>query len=86
MLPLAWIDEVAKVCKELKLPLHCDGARLFNSAAALNVPVSELVKHCDSVSVCLSKGLGKTQLAEVAGVHNRTNTLANCNNKEHDEI
>ena len=65
MLPLAWIDEVAKVCKELKLPLHCDGARLFNSAAALNVPASELVKHCDSVSVCLSKGLGKTQWDEV---------------------
>jgi len=57
-LPLAWIEEVALACKELKLPLHCDGARLFNSAVSLNLPTSELVKHCDTVSVCLSKGLG----------------------------
>ncbi|MBX3083677.1 MAG: low-specificity L-threonine aldolase [Anaerolineae bacterium] len=37
--------------------LHIDGARLFNAAAALNVEARELVKHADSVSICLSKGL-----------------------------
>ena len=56
--PIDWIEKLAKTCKEFNLPLHCDGARLFNTAVALKVPASELVKHCDSVSVCLSKGLG----------------------------
>ena len=37
--------------------LHIDGARLFNAVAALNVDVKDLVKHADSVSFCLSKGL-----------------------------
>lgn len=37
--------------------LHIDGARLFNAAAALNVHPRELVRHADSVQICLSKGL-----------------------------
>jgi len=39
-------------------PLHLDGARIFNAAVALGVPVSALAAPCASVSVCLSKGLG----------------------------
>lgn len=35
-----------------------DGARVFNAAIHLGVPVSQIVKHCDSVTFCLSKGLG----------------------------
>lgn len=35
-----------------------DGARVFNAAVGLGVPVSRIVKHCDSVTFCLSKGLG----------------------------
>ena len=50
--------QVGEFCKEKNLPLHCDGARLFNAAAQLGVPASSLVEPCDSVSVCLSKGLG----------------------------
>jgi threonine aldolase len=38
--------------------VHCDGARLFNAATALDCAPDELVRECDSVSVCLSKGLG----------------------------
>ena len=38
--------------------VHCDGARLFNAAVALDCPPATLVEQCDSVSVCLSKGLG----------------------------
>ena len=56
--PISWLQRVGKACKDLNLPLHCDGARLFNTAAALKVPAKELVKDCASVSVCLSKGLG----------------------------
>ena len=55
---MEWLEKVGQVCKDLKLPLHCDGARLFNTAAAHHVNAKELVKHCASVSVCLSKGLG----------------------------
>ena len=40
------------------LRLHLDGARLFNAAIALNVAAADIARHCDSVSVCLSKGLG----------------------------
>jgi len=40
------------------LPVHIDGARLFNAAVALNVPVSRLAAFADSVTFCLSKGLG----------------------------
>lgn len=40
------------------LRVHLDGARLFNATVALEVDVEEITRHCDSVSVCLSKGLG----------------------------
>jgi len=39
------------------LPIHVDGARLFNAAVALDVPVADLVRDADSVTFCLSKGL-----------------------------
>lgn len=54
-------EEVAGLgdyCRERGIRLHCDGARLFNAAVALNVSAKDLVGPCDSVSVCLSKGLG----------------------------
>ncbi|KAG7159291.1 low-specificity L-threonine aldolase 2-like 2 [Homarus americanus] len=62
VLPLAWLDELGVLCRELELPLHMDGARLFNAAAALGVPPSRIVKDCASVSICLSKGLGAPAL------------------------
>jgi threonine aldolase len=40
-----------------KIPIHVDGARLFNAAIALGVPVRDLVRDADSASFCLSKGL-----------------------------
>jgi threonine aldolase len=39
------------------LPVHLDGARVFNAAAALDLPVEEITRHVDTVSFCLSKGL-----------------------------
>jgi threonine aldolase len=39
------------------IPVHMDGARVFNAAASLNVDIKEIVKYCDSVMFCLSKGL-----------------------------
>lgn len=40
------------------LPVHMDGARIFNASTALNTSVAQLTKNCDSVQFCLSKGLG----------------------------
>lgn len=46
-----------ETAQKLGLPVHLDGARLFNAAVSLGVDVKELTKYCDSVMVCLSKGL-----------------------------
>ena len=48
---------VAEIARKNGLKLHIDGARLFNAAAALDVPAKDLVEHADSVTFCLSKGL-----------------------------
>ena len=58
LLPPSYIDALGTLASQHNLPVHCDGARLFNAATAAQVPVAELVKGCTSVSVCLSKGLG----------------------------
>ncbi|MEG2192315.1 MAG: low-specificity L-threonine aldolase [Oscillospiraceae bacterium] len=46
-----------ETAKELNLPVHLDGARLFNASVALGVEVKELTQYSDSAMVCLSKGL-----------------------------
>lgn len=54
-------EHCADVCEKahaLDLPVHMDGARIFNAAAALEISVAELARRCDSVQFCLSKGLG----------------------------
>ena len=58
VVPLDFIIRLSSIARKSNIKLHVDGARLFNAATALQVPASELVKHCDSVSICLSKGLG----------------------------
>jgi len=50
--------EIAEVAREAGLALHLDGARIFNASAASGVPAAELAAPYDSVSFCLSKGLG----------------------------
>ncbi|KAK4299119.1 hypothetical protein Pmani_028562 [Petrolisthes manimaculis] len=58
VLPLSWLDELAVTCRELGLALHMDGARLLNASVCLGVSPERIVRDFDSVSVCLSKGLG----------------------------
>ena len=48
---------IADVAHRHEVPLHIDGARIFNAAVYLETPASELVKDADTVSFCLSKGL-----------------------------
>ncbi len=53
-----YFAEARALCNELGLGLHLDGARLFNAAVATGCAARDIARHCDSVSVCLSKGLG----------------------------
>ncbi|WP_435099144.1 threonine aldolase family protein [Halarchaeum sp. P4] len=52
---------------DLGVPVHLDGARLFNAAVAADVDVTDYTEHVDSASVCLSKGLGAPVGSVLAG-------------------
>jgi threonine aldolase len=58
VLPLDYLKAARALTRERGLGLHLDGARLFNAAIASDVPARDIAQHFDSVSVCLSKGLG----------------------------
>ena len=58
VLPLDYLAEAERVARDLGLSLHLDGARLFNAAVALGVPPAAIARHFDTVSICVSKGLG----------------------------
>lgn len=58
VLPLDYLEQAAAFTQQHGLGLHLDGARVFNAAVKLNVPVQTITRHFDSVSFCLSKGLG----------------------------
>ena len=57
-LPLDYLRASGDFARERGLAFHLDGARLYNAAVASGVPAREIAQHFDSVSVCLSKGLG----------------------------
>lgn len=57
VIPLQWIEDLAKICKKESVKVHMDGARVFNAAEHLGVPVSRIVRDVDSICCCLSKGL-----------------------------
>ncbi|MCU1758844.1 low-specificity L-threonine aldolase [Pseudomonas sp. 14P_8.1_Bac3] len=58
VLPLEYLARARRFTHEHGLALHLDGARLYNAAVKLDVDAREIAEHFDSVSVCLSKGLG----------------------------
>jgi len=57
VLPLASLAKVRAAASEHGVPVHIDGARLFNAAVALGVSAAEIARHGDSVGFCVSKGL-----------------------------
>jgi threonine aldolase len=57
-LPHAYLRDARALCDRHGIALHLDGARLYNAAVADGVAPREIARHFDSVSVCLSKGLG----------------------------
>jgi threonine aldolase len=58
VLPVGYLQQAAAFARRKGLALHLDGARIFNASVKLGLQVSELTQHFDSVSTCLSKGLG----------------------------
>lgn len=57
VVPLSVMKEVYQAAQRHHIPVHLDGARVFNAAASLGVDVKEITQYADSVSCCLSKGL-----------------------------
>jgi len=56
--PLAVMEEIWNHARDRKLPVHLDGARIFNASTFLGVDVKTLTRGFDTVMFCLSKGLG----------------------------
>ena len=56
--PLSTIERIRGVASAHGVPMHLDGARLFNAVAATTLPPAAYAQHFETVSVCLSKGLG----------------------------
>jgi threonine aldolase len=57
ILPTAYLEQVRKLADAHALPIHLDGARIFNAAAAMNLTAADIAATADSVQFCLSKGL-----------------------------
>jgi len=57
-LPMDYLKRAHDFARDHKLKLHLDGARIFNAAVRLQVPATDISRYFDSVSICLSKGLG----------------------------
>lgn len=57
VIPLDKMKAVYEVGKKHGIPIHLDGARIFNASTYLNVDVKEITQYADSINVCLSKGL-----------------------------
>lgn len=67
VLPLDHLQDLREVTDQHGLPIHMDGARIFNAAASLGVSPAEIASHVDSVQFCLSKGLAAPVGSLVAG-------------------
>ncbi|WP_273326811.1 low-specificity L-threonine aldolase [Vallitalea guaymasensis] len=67
VIPIEVLKEIYSVAKNHDIPIHLDGARLFNAAVALDVEAKEITRYCDSVMFCLSKGLCAPVGSIVAG-------------------
>lgn len=65
--PVQTVRRIGEICRRLGLALHVDGARLFNACVAAGAEPAEYARHADSVTICLSKGLGCPVGSVVAG-------------------
>jgi threonine aldolase len=67
--PAEVIEEICDGCHQAGLPVHMDGARIFNAATYLGRDVRSITAKCDSVMFCLSKGLGAPVGSMLVGSH-----------------
>lgn len=67
IIPLENMQAIAEIGKEYHIPIHLDGARIFNAAVASGVDVKKYAAQVDSVQFCLSKGLGAPVGSIIAG-------------------
>jgi threonine aldolase len=58
VLPMSYLKDVKALAHGKGVPVHMDGARIFNAAAYLGIPPAQIAAEADSVQFCLSKGLG----------------------------
>lgn len=58
VVPMDYLARARELVDRRGLALHLDGARVFNAAVKLSIPVREIASYFDSISICLSKGLG----------------------------
>lgn len=58
VLPLHYLADLRRFVNKHQLSLHLDGARVYNAATALDIDITEIAQYFDTMSVCLSKGLG----------------------------
>jgi threonine aldolase len=65
--PLADLKAVYETAKKYAIPIHMDGARVFNAASFLNCEVKEIAQYTDSIMFCLSKGLAAPVGSMLAG-------------------
>jgi threonine aldolase len=70
VLPLAHMKAVQTLAHEAGIPVHLDGARLYNAAVHLGVAPAEIAQYTDTVALCLSKGLSAPVGAVLAGSRN----------------
>lgn len=67
VVPLETLREIKQIAEKHSIPVHMDGARIFNAAVALGVSAKEIAACADSVMFCLSKGLAAPAGSMVAG-------------------
>lgn len=58
VVPQDYLRQAWTLTRDRQLALHIDGARIFNAAVAQGIPLSEISQYCDTLTICLSKGLG----------------------------
>ncbi len=67
IVPIDNMESIYNVASKYNVPVHLDGARLFNAAVALNKPLTDFTQFTTTVQVCLSKGLGAPVGSIIAG-------------------
>lgn len=67
VVPLETLKEIKQIAERHSIPVHMDGARIFNAAVSLGVDAKEVAACCDTVMFCLSKGLSAPAGSMLAG-------------------